>query len=44
VVTHAPDVAERTSRRITLHDGRVVENPVYPKQAALLETVGAGID
>ena len=43
VVTHAPDVAERTSRRITLHDGRIVENPVYPKQAALFRTVSSRI-
>ena len=30
VVTHAPDVAARAGRRITLHDGRVVEDAVAP--------------
>jgi len=26
IVTHAPDVAERAARRITLHDGRIIED------------------
>jgi len=26
VVTHAAEVAERAQRRITLHDGRIIED------------------
>jgi putative ABC transport system ATP-binding protein len=34
VVTHAPDVAERAQRRITLNDGRIVANDIGPSQLA----------
>ena len=30
VVTHAPDVAERAARRITLHDGYIIEDDYCP--------------
>jgi putative ABC transport system ATP-binding protein len=34
VVTHAPDVAERVRRRITIHDGRIVEDRRIGRRAA----------
>jgi putative ABC transport system ATP-binding protein len=34
VVTHAPDVAERAGRQITLHDGRIVGNHFEPDKFA----------
>ena len=34
VVTHAPDVAERAGRQITLHDGRIVDNHFEPDKFA----------
>jgi putative ABC transport system ATP-binding protein len=42
VVTHAPDVAERAARRITLHDGRIVEDNARPKPVPLLRVVSSG--
>lgn len=35
VVTHAPDVAERAGRQITLHDGRIVGDYVERNKLAL---------
>jgi putative ABC transport system ATP-binding protein len=35
VVTHAPDVAERAGRQITLHDGRIVGEHFEPDKFAL---------
>jgi putative ABC transport system ATP-binding protein len=35
VVTHAPDVADRAQRRITLHDGRIVDDDVGARAASL---------
>jgi putative ABC transport system ATP-binding protein len=40
VVTHAPDVAQRASRRIKLHDGRIVEDSSSP--APVLTAVSSG--
>jgi putative ABC transport system ATP-binding protein len=34
VVTHAPDVAERAGRQITLHDGRIVGDHFEPDKVA----------
>lgn len=34
VVTHAPDVAERAGRQITLHDGRIVGDHFEPEKFA----------
>ena len=31
VVTHAADVADRAQRRITLHDGRIIEDDAASK-------------
>jgi putative ABC transport system ATP-binding protein len=42
VVTHAPDVAARTSRRIILHDGRVLEDPSALKQNPLRAVASRG--
>jgi ABC-type lipoprotein export system ATPase subunit len=42
VVTHAEDVAERTSRRITLHDGRIVNENSDQKRVSLLRALAAG--
>jgi putative ABC transport system ATP-binding protein len=42
VVTHDPGVAERARRRITLHDGCIVEDDLYPKkQVSVLRLVAA---
>jgi putative ABC transport system ATP-binding protein len=41
VVTHAPDVAERAQRRITLHDGRVIQDSV-PKSMPQLNAISTG--
>jgi hypothetical protein len=38
VVTHAADVAEHAERRITIHDGRIVEDTGQPKR--VLSPVG----
>lgn len=42
VVTHAPDVAERAARRITLHDGRIAEDNSCPKLGPLLRAISSG--
>jgi putative ABC transport system ATP-binding protein len=42
IVTHAPDVAERAARRITLLDGRVIEDSSDPRQAPSLKVVASG--
>jgi putative ABC transport system ATP-binding protein len=34
VVTHAADVADRAQRRITLHDGRIIEDDTASKARA----------
>jgi putative ABC transport system ATP-binding protein len=41
VVTHASDVAERSSRRITLHDGHVVDNLTSLQRGALVSAASA---
>jgi putative ABC transport system ATP-binding protein len=30
MITHAPDVAERARRRITVHDGHIIRDVVQP--------------
>jgi putative ABC transport system ATP-binding protein len=42
VVTHAPDVAERTSRRIELHDGRITGDHITQESVVVLRPVAAG--
>jgi putative ABC transport system ATP-binding protein len=34
VVTHAAEVADRAQRRITLHDGRIIEDDAASKAQA----------
>jgi putative ABC transport system ATP-binding protein len=41
VVTHAPDVAERTMRCITLHDGRVTEDRMNAEPVLVLRPAAA---
>jgi putative ABC transport system ATP-binding protein len=42
VVTHAADVAERALRRITLHDGQIVEDDASSRMASYLKAVTPG--
>jgi len=41
VVTHAAEVANRASRRVTLHDGSIVEDNFVAANAAKAAAVGA---
>jgi putative ABC transport system ATP-binding protein len=42
VVTHAPDVAERAERRITLHDGRIMQDDRGVRRVSLDTSAAAG--
>ena len=42
VVTHSAEVADRTRRRITLHDGRIVQDDAAPARKSVRETVISG--
>ena len=42
VVTHAAEVADRAQRRITLHDGPIVEDEATSTKSAFLEAVPSG--
>ena len=42
LVTHDPEVAERASRCITLHDGRIVEDNLRSRQEPVLRAVASG--
>jgi putative ABC transport system ATP-binding protein len=42
VVTHAAEVADRAGRRITLHDGRIVEDDAASAKSSLLQAVASG--
>jgi putative ABC transport system ATP-binding protein len=39
VVTHAAEVADRTRRQITLHDGRIIKDDAASTKGSLLKTV-----
>jgi putative ABC transport system ATP-binding protein len=42
VVTHSTEVASRAQRRITLHDGQIIEDGVAPTRNPLPEAVNSG--
>jgi len=42
VVTHSAEVADRARRRITLHDGRIVQDDAAPARNSVRETVISG--
>jgi putative ABC transport system ATP-binding protein len=42
LVTHAPEVAERASRRVTLHDGRIIDDRLRPEQMPIVRTIASG--
>jgi len=42
IVTHDPEVADRAHRRISLHDGCIVDDDTCPKQTPMLRLIAAG--
>jgi putative ABC transport system ATP-binding protein len=42
LVTHAPDVAERALRRVTLHDGRIIEDRRTSQQVPAITVLASG--